>query len=488
MSAELQVGIKSFGVYVPRRRMARAAIAEANAWAFPAMKAKGKGEKSFCNWDEDVITMAVEAARDALRGGFSTSALSNIDLASTTAPYADNQNAAIVAAALSSPAGVCCTDAGGSIRSGLSALIRALATRAEGDQLVVASEKRRAKPGSIQEMTYGSAAASVLLGTGEDVIARSLGAVSVTAPFIDHFRKQAEAHDYVWEERWVRDEGVSGLVVAAVHQLLEKIGRNVADINKVGLSGGPVGADKVLARRLGVSADAILTDLQGVVGDTGSAQSLMQLSAALESGKAGDLVLLVSFASGCDVLALEVNKVPENTGRLGLAGNIARSIPDNSYTKMLSHDGEISLDWGMRAERDNKTPLTALNRYAAQILGFVGGRCADCKSVQFPRLPYCVECGSGEPQQSVPLSGEQGQVATHTTDWLMFTPAPPLYVGLVQFDNGARVMMEMVDVGGTTLEVGTPLEMVFRIKECDSLRNFDRYFWKATPMNLAETK
>jgi uncharacterized OB-fold protein len=63
----------------------------------------------------------------------------------------------------------------------------------------------------------------------------------------------------------------------------------------------------------------------------------------------------------------------------------------------------------------------------------------------------------------------------------MYTPSPPLYVGLVQFDAGARLLMEMVDVGPAGLEVGTPLRMVFRIKERDQARHFDRYFWKATP-------
>jgi uncharacterized OB-fold protein len=43
----------------------------------------------------------------------------------------------------------------------------------------------------------------------------------------------------------------------------------------------------------------------------------------------------------------------------------------------------------------------------------------------------------------------------------MFYPAPPLYVGLVQFDNGARVLMEMVDVDPANFDVGTPLRMVY---------------------------
>ena len=62
----MSFGILAFGAYLPRLRLSRKAIAEANGWFNPALKAQGKGERAMCNWDEDVVTMAVEAARDAL--------------------------------------------------------------------------------------------------------------------------------------------------------------------------------------------------------------------------------------------------------------------------------------------------------------------------------------------------------------------------------------------------------------------------------------
>ena len=64
----------------------------------------------------------------------------------------------------------------------------------------------------------------------------------------------------------------------------------------------------------------------------------------------------------------------------------------------------------------------------------------------------------------------------------MFSQSPPLYMGLSQFDNGARMLMEIVDVGPEGIDVGTPLEMTFRIKELDKMRGYRRYFWKARPI------
>jgi len=149
----------------------------------------------------------------------------------------------------------------------------------------------------------------------------------------------------------------------------------------------------------------------------------------------------------------------------------------------LSFGGEIELDWGMRSETDQKTALTQLYRARDQVTAFVGGKCPDCGAIQFPRMPACVRCGSTAPLAPAPLADAPAKVATFTADWLMYYPSPPLYVGLVQFDNGARVLMEMVDVDPAKFDVGSPLRMVFRVKEQDSLRHYSRYFWKAAPLD-----
>ena len=71
---------------------------------------------------------------------------------------------------------------------------------------------------------------------------------------------------------------------------------------------------------------------------------------------------------------------------------------------------------------------------------------------------------------------------TSTADWLSYYPSPPLYVGFVQFDNGARVLLEIVDIGPEGVETG---RMVRRIKERDCQRGYNRYFWKATAVAAA---
>ena len=50
----------------PRARLSRKAIYDANAWFAPNLKGKARGHRTLGNWDEDVITLAVAAARDCL--------------------------------------------------------------------------------------------------------------------------------------------------------------------------------------------------------------------------------------------------------------------------------------------------------------------------------------------------------------------------------------------------------------------------------------
>ena len=476
-------GITSFGAFVPRRRLQRAAIAAAHAWAFPALKGLAKGERSMCGWDEDAITMAVEAGRDCLRGRAAAD-VASLTLASTTAPYADLNNAVFVGTALRLPSSASAAEAGGSTRAGLSALIAACQSDTTGERLVIASEKRTAKPGSAQEMTIGCGAGAVAVGAGDDVIARFLGSETVSVPFIDHFRKAGSDFDYGWEERWVRDEGIAKIVPKAAARLLERLGLTGERIAHFGMSGGPARSDAAVARSLKLAPEKVLPDLAVTVGDTGTAHPLLLLVSALEKARAGDVIVIAAFGQGCEIAAFEMlAPAPAVDDRLGLSGSIARRIEETAYLKLLSNDGHIELDWGMRAETDHKTALTQLYRASDQIFGFVGGQCSACNAVQFPRLPTCVNCGASESQAPFALADEPAKLATHTADWLQYSPSPPLYMGLVQFDVGARVLMEIVDVGPAGLEVGTPVGMSFRKKERDRLRGWDRYFWKASPLN-----
>ena len=93
------IGITGFGGYVPRLRLSRQAVAQANAWYVPQFAAR-KGTRSMANWDEDSITMAVAAARDCLGPGDNRQHVRSVLLASGTLPFTERLNAGVVACSL----------------------------------------------------------------------------------------------------------------------------------------------------------------------------------------------------------------------------------------------------------------------------------------------------------------------------------------------------------------------------------------------------
>ena len=473
-------GLLATARYVPRLRLERSEIFALHRWMAPGLKPLARGQRSMANWDEDSVTMAVEAGR-ALLAAAPLQGDAELTLASTTLPFADRLNAGIVAAALGLADEVVTRDVGSSSRAALTELAMSLRHPLPGTaRLTIASERRATRPASAQEMIHGDGAAAAAVGSGP-VIARFVAAHSVHADLVDHFRESGEVFDYGWEERWVRDEGYLKIAAGAIKQCLAKAGVAAADIAHFALPAPLPRVNEAVAKRVGIDATALVPTLSDSVGDLGCAQPLAMLDVALRAAAPGALILVAAFGSGCDVLLLERTALP-CPGSAPPDGKL-----EASYLKFLSFTGQLALAWGMRAEMDNKTALTAAWRDHGRVERFEGGQCQRCGTVQFPRTRLCVNpaCKAQDSQQAVSLADRPARVLSHTSDFLAYTPAPPFQFGHVDFEGGGRVLMEFTDTDVDELRVGLPLRMVYRIKDLDATRGFRRYFWKATPVRGA---
>jgi len=461
--------------YLPRLRLERSEVLAQHRWMAPGLRGLAKGRRAIANWDEDSVTMAVEAARQLQRAV--PASVSELTLASTTLPFAERLNAGIVAGALGLDPGAQLRDVGSSARAALSELAAALRRPAGAATLLLAAERRIARPASAQEMIQGDGAAGVLVGQGA-AIAQFVAHRSVHADLVDRFRETGREHDYGWEERWVRDEGYMKLAVGTIKACLAEAGLAAGDIAHFAMPAPLPRVNEALAKKLGIAASALVSTEHETAGDLGSAQPLAMLDLALRAAAPGALILVAAFGSGCDALLLRRTEQPCPGGVPG-AGKA-----ETSYLKYLSFTGQIDLEWGMRAEMDNKTALTAAWRDHARAARFEGGRCSACGTVQFPRSGVCVnpECRAQATQQPESLADARARVLSHTSDFLAYTPHPPFQFGHVDFDGGARVLMEFADADAGELAVGLPLAMVYRIKDVDRQRGFRRYFWKATPV------
>lgn len=488
------VGITAYGGYVPRLRLQRAAAAKANAWLNPGLMGKAKGERAMANWDEDAITMAVEATRDALGPGDDRSHVRGLIFASTTAPFSDRLNAGIIAQALTLETHLGASDAGGSQKAGVTALSTAL-TVARGapkgvNILVAAADRRRARAASTQELDFGDGAAAFLVGDGDDVLAEWIGGAVSTVDFVDHFRGADEEFDYNWEERWIRDEGFAKIVPPVIRQALESAKLKPDAVDCFILPSTFKGVSESVAKKVGVKPEAVRDTLAANVGETGCAHALLMFAHALETAKAGQTFVVAQFGQGCEVNVFRATKKAEDwRPQRGVSGWLADRREETNYMKWLVFNKLVDWDKGMRAEKDNKTALTTLYRHNDQILGLVGGRCRETGTIQFPRSRISVNPNNPavDTQEPYKFADRPATILSWSADSLTYSMSPPNHYGMMVFEGGGRIFMDITDVEPGEIDSGHAVRMVFRVKEWDERRGFTRYFWKAAPVRTAKT-
>jgi hydroxymethylglutaryl-CoA synthase len=483
MTAEM--GIAAYGAYVPPLRVSREEIAAAHAWSSPGLGSRAKGERSTAGSDEDVITMAVDAARDCLVG-VDRDQISGLFLGTTTAPFTDRLNAGVVAAALGLGETSRAQDMTGSERAASSALLSAFdcAAARGGQWLCCASEQRAAAAATTRELTTGHAAASVLVSPGQG-LARLVASATLTVDFVDHYRSTGQAFDYDWEERWIRDEGYLKTVPRVIGAVLDQAGITPGEVTSFCLGSILPRVDQAVAIRAGLPEASVRDALATGCGHTGAAHPILMLVSALESAHPGDRILVVGFGQGVDAMLFEVcDAIVEYQRRRTGVSRWLTQRSSCSYVRYLALNNLLKVDRGIRSEADKSTSMTASFRHRGLLTALIGGRCRVCGTHQIPSMRICVnhDCRSVDSQDPYSFAESRARVVSWAADHLTYTPDPPAYYGLVDFAEGGRLMIDFANVAGSGFDVGSLMRMVFRVKDHDTLRGFTRYFWKAAPV------
>ncbi len=482
------IGIVSYGGYIPRLRLNRASIYQHIGWLAPGVVTAARGERSFCNWDEDSLTMAVAAARDSLAGQ-DKQGVDALYLASTTLPFADRLNAGVVATALNLRPAIITADFTSALKAGTTALIAALdAVQAGKTTLVVAADRREARAASFYEMWFGDGAAALLLGR-EHVIAEFQGAHSVSYDFVDHYRAAGRRFDYTWEERWVRDEGYARIIPEAITGLLDRLGLTIGQVDRLIYPCVFEREHAGIARAIGARPDQVADNLHAVCGETGAAHPLVMLVRALQEARPGERLVVAGFGQGCDALCFQVTEhITRLPPRAGIIGSLAHKQTTDNYVQFLKFRDLIETEAGIRAEAPDQTALTTLWRKRKMILGLVGGRCTVCGTPQYPQADICVNpaCGAWHSQEDYEFADVPATIKSFTGDMLAVSVNPPAIYGIVQFEGGGRLMADLTDCTLDDLRVGMPVQMAFRRHYVDERRGFTGYFWKAIPVPVKE--
>lgn len=468
-------GILAYGAYVPMFRLNRDLIAK--AWG----GGSGAGEKAVANFDEDSLTMGVEAAVDCLRG-IDHKSIDALYFVSLTHPYQEKQAASIIAETLDLRPDTFTLDIDNSPRGATSAFRLAADAVASGSAkkvLVIASDCRVTAPNSGDEMLFGDGAAAFLLGADKPAVTID-NAYHVFSSFMDTWKMPKEAFLRTWQDRFIFGEGYSKIAPEAAAAALKQFKATIKDFKKVVLYAPDQRRHAELAKALGVDTKTQLQDgYFNNIGHTGSAFVPMMLVAALQDAKAGDKILTFNYGDGCDVHALTVTSgIEKLRDRRGIKTYLAAKLPIAYYQQYLIFRDLVIEEPGGRATRTSSLPV--LWRERKNLVALIGQKCQVCGTVQFPLQRLCIECQTEDKFNDYPLRNKKGKIFTFSMDERTTQPVAPSVACIVDLEGGGRFYGNLTDRDPATVDVGQEVEFTFRnIHDGAGIHN---YFWKIRPI------
>jgi 3-hydroxy-3-methylglutaryl CoA synthase/uncharacterized OB-fold protein len=420
--------------------------------------------------------MAVEAARDALRDGIEVEALV---FATTSPPYAEKLNTATLQAALKLPESVRSVELGSSSRMGMGALLLGADMAAAGRRvLVCAGDVVIGAPGGARESQSGDGAVAFVTGADDEALARFIGGASSTVEVLDVWRLPGDAFTSQWEERFGA-QILGPVAVDTATRALRDAGVEPTELDTVILDAGNPRAVAGLPRALGLKPEQLADSLAAQVGRTGAAHAGFLLAHALDRASAGDRILVVCLADGCDAAVLEVTeRIKSARPRHSVDGWIASKRDDLPYNSYLKWRGILPFEPPRRPDPDRPC-APPMRRSEHWKMAFVGSRCTACGTAHLPPQRVCVKCRAVDQMAEESYADTLGTVTTYTLDHLAYSLQPPVVAAIIDFEGGGRLSCELTDVDPQEVAIGDRLEMTFRCLYTG--QGVHNYFWKARP-------
>jgi len=312
LKPEREVGIVGYGAYVPRYRLPAAEVSR--VWTGGPGGTPVK-EKSVPGPDEDVVTMSIEAARNALAraGDMDPALIRAVWVGSESHPYAVKPTSTIVAEAIGATPHTQAGDWEFACKAGSEALQAAIGFVGSGMAryaLAIGMDTAQARPGDALEYTAAAGGAAYLLGPAGEALAVFEGSFSYVTDTPDFWRR-AYQHYPSHGGRFTGQPAYFKHTAAAAQGLMQALGREPADYKYAVFHQPNVKFPQTAAKELGFTAGQIEPGLLvNEIGNTYAGSSLIGLTAVLDVAAPGDRILLVSYGSGAgsDAISLRVTE------------------------------------------------------------------------------------------------------------------------------------------------------------------------------------
>ncbi len=294
-------GIVSYGVYIPRYRIRLNEIAR--VWGDGDDIAEGLRvfEKSVPDLDEDAVTIAVEAARNAIsRAGIDPRRIGAIYAGSESHPYAVKPTGTIVGEAIGASSSFTAADFEFACKAGTAAIQSCLGLVGSGLidlGMAIGSDVSQGAPGDMLEYTAAAGGAAYIIGS-RDIAAEVEGFFSFTTDTPDFWRREGMPYPE-HGGRFTGEPAYFKHVTSAARGLMERLGTKPADYDYA-VFHQPNGKFPVrVADKLGFSKKQIEPGLiVPMIGNTYSGSCMIGLAATLDIAKPDERIFVTSFGSG----------------------------------------------------------------------------------------------------------------------------------------------------------------------------------------------
>ena len=293
------VGIVGYGAYIPRYRLPGSEISR--VWKGDAARGPVK-EKAVAGLDEDVITMSVEAARNAIaRAGISADLLRAVWVGSESHPYAVKPSGTIVAEAIGAPVHIQSGDWEFACKAGTEALVAAMALVGSqmGDYaLAIGMDTAQGKPGDALEYTAASGGAAFIIGPAMEALVTIDAQYSFVTDTPDFWRRAYQKYPE-HGQRFTGEPAYFNHIKSAANTLMESEGLTPEDFQYAIFHQPNEKFPMRVARQLGFKPEQLKDGLLSpVIGNTYAGAALVGLTAVLDIASPGDRILMTSYGSG----------------------------------------------------------------------------------------------------------------------------------------------------------------------------------------------
>lgn len=335
------VGIIGYGAYVPRYRLPATEVSR--IWT------DGQGglpikEKSVPGLDEDVVTMSIEAARNALkRAGVSSRDIRAVWVGSESHPYAVKPTSTIVAEAIGAVPNVQAADWEFACKAGTEAMVAGIGfvgSNMARYALAIGMDTAQGRPGDALEYTAGAGGAAYLLGPADEALAVIDSTYSFVTDTPDFWRRAYQKYPE-HGQRFTGEPAYFKHISEAAQALMEATHTTPADYQYAVFHQPNAKFPQRVAAQLGFRKEQIAPGLLvPVIGNTYAGAAMIGLTATLDVARPGDRILMVSFGSGAgsDAFALTATEALSERQKLAplTADYIARrtEIDYATYVRM----------------------------------------------------------------------------------------------------------------------------------------------------------